>query len=527
MKKICGELGLFADEGAEVVRVPHLIKGRVVAPPEMAANDVIDAFTSAPAEATYIKAGPALLVREPVIDRKSLHATGRYLYQVFPAVGPDDLIERDLDGLVSGLYALSFAEIEDYLRSLIAGLDSGRETVERIRRISLRVSAFPDAYHDAAFMSFPVLLDPAMGRAMVDNELAAWGLKGSSFLDGWVQVPASIFPGLVALLAGKAPAPAPACLRAMPTRQLHITAGNSPAVPVVSALRAMLTKSAAAIKLPYGATIPGALLALLMAAAAPDHPITKNFSIAYWPGGDEGVEGALLGPGAFDRIVVWGAPEAVASVRQRALFTRAVYFNPRYGVSMIGREAFGEDLDKVAALAAADVMIWNQKACIASQVHYVEGGDEQARRYAEALRGALAGWDERAPQYVDPGARGRLKRMQRGKYINAEWLLNRRGDEFSSGVVLMPGEFDILDHPMCRLVAVRRVGDLREALEFLHHGVSTAGIYPETRRLELRDHVLARGVSNAFPLGQCERLFGGMAHDGMLALSNLVDWKNG
>jgi hypothetical protein len=33
-------------------------------------------------------------------------------------------------------------------------------------------------------------------------------------------------------------------------------------------------------------------------------------------------------------------------------------------------------------------------------------------------------------------------------------------------------------------------------------------------------------VSNVFPLGQCERMFGGMSHDGMLVLNDLVDWKN-
>jgi hypothetical protein len=56
--------------------------------------------------------------------------------------------------------------------------------------------------------------------------------------------------------------------------------------------------------------------------------------------------------------------------------------------------------------------------------------------------------------------------------------------------------------------------------------VSTAGVYPEERRLELRDQILARGVSNVFPLGQCECVYAGMPHDGMRVLSELVDWKN-
>jgi hypothetical protein len=90
----------------------------------------------------------------------------------------------------------------------------------------------------------------------------------------------------------------------------------------------------------------------------------------------------------------------------------------------------------------------------------------------------------------------------------------------------MPGEFDILDHPASRLVIVRRVDNLGEALQYLHAGVSTVGVFPEERRRSLRDYLLARGVSGVFPLGQCERMFAGMPHDGMPVLSQMVDWKN-
>lgn len=80
---------------------------------------------------------------------------------------------------------------------------------------------------------------------------------------------------------------------------------------------------------------------------------------------------------------------------------------------------------------------------------------------------------------------------------------------------------------MCRLAVVRPVADLRDALAYLHEGVSTVGVYPETRRLALRDAIAARGVSSILPLGQCERVFPAAPHDGMLVLSELVDWKVG
>jgi len=333
--------------------------------------------------------------------------------------------------------------------------------------------------------------------------------------------------GLPGGAVAAAQSPAKTLIRAMPTRQLHITAGNAPQVPLISALRLILTKSAGVIKFPFDAVLPGALLSLAAYAAAPDHPLTQNLSAVYWHGGDESVENMLLMPGAFDRVVVWGAPQAVASVQSRSLYTRVISFNPRYGVSLIGREAFAADLDAVAFLGAMDAMIYNQKACNASQVHYVEGDLEQGREYARRLGAILADWDALAPQVVPPAVRGQLKRLRRGKYSRAEWLLNQPEGEFASGVVVIPEEFDILDHPMSRLVVVRPLPRLEDALQYLHAGVSMAGVYPEPRRLALLDAIAARGVSSIYPLGQCERVFPGIPQDGMFVLSELVDWKNG
>jgi hypothetical protein len=79
---------------------------------------------------------------------------------------------------------------------------------------------------------------------------------------------------------------------------------------------------------------------------------------------------------------------------------------------------------------------------------------------------------------------------------------------------------------MCRTVIVRPVEKLEDALRFLHHGAAAVGVYPESRRLELRDRMHARGVSYVMPLGQVERTYAGMSHDGMLVLNSLVDWKN-
>jgi len=516
MEQTWNRYGLLQNLGG-IIRVPFLIKGRLVIPPEVDKEQIEHAFGQAD-DTTCIKLPEVQVVREPVIDRPTMKYTGDHIYQVMPLINGSELTETDFDGLANGLYSLTTEEILDCLETIISALLANNGLATRVRELCRLTSEFPDAFLDGWFSSFHADFTREAARRMIDSELSFRGEPGSHFLDGWREVPSQLSP------SGEA---AGTYVRAMPTRQLHITAGNAPEVPIVSALRAVLTKSAAVIKLPYGATLTGALFSLAAATGAPTHPITKNLSIVYWAGGDESIESSLFSPGAFDRIVVWGNPQTVTSVQSRALFTKIISLNPRYGISFMGSEAFSGNLKETVVKASLDSMIYNQKACTSSLVHYVEGTPEQANEYAGLLCQTLKKWDDEMPNFVPPFTLGRIKRLRRGRYAGAEWYINNREKEFTSGVVVMPGEFDILDHPMSRLVVVRPVSTLENALKYITPYVSTVGIYPEERRLELRVRVLARGASNVLPLGHCDLMYSGMPHDGMRVLSELVDWKNG
>lgn len=533
MENLCQQNHLLIEED-RVIHVPFLVKGQLVLPPVMSRKEIELNFESVPNDVRYLKLSHIQLIREPIIDHTSAEYSNGYLYQVFPLLNPLDLIETDIDKLIAGPYALTVDELVDFTKTISTTLQNNTAALERVREYCHLTMDHPAPFIDGAFAALQTIFDPKSILVMIDNELSAWQRPGRDFLNGWVNIPSQVLPGLTPLLAHTLPHGTLApdisenmtMIRAMPTRQLHITAGNAPEVPIISALRLILSKSVGAVKLPFGATLPGALLAIAAYTAAPRHPLTQNLSIVYWQGGDESIERVLFNNGAFDRNVVWGAPEAVTSVHTRAAFTKTVSFNPRYGVSLIGHEAFANNLDKVAFAAAMDTMIYNQKACTASQVHYVECNEEQAHTYGQYLNTFLREWDVAAPAISLPAQRGQLKRLRRGKYAQAEWLVNDKDGKSISSVVITPDEFDILDHPMCRLVVVRYIDDLNKALQYLHQGVSTVGVYPEARRLALRNAIAARGVSNILPLGQCERVFPGGPQDGMLVLSELVDWKN-
>jgi hypothetical protein len=527
---------LAADEQG-IVRVPALVKGRLRYPQQPVSRDQLQTRCR---EITARGGGqnqPFRLGDTYVIpERQQLALAGPEAtrFVLLPYADAASLIEADASQLADDLLRLPVREVLDYLGAIRDVLkDAPRLLGEAATMSQSAMTLDPRSLH-LSFQMLPFLLDPdAVGEA-IDRELGMPGVPGRQFFDAWVPVPSRVHRGMNsrtrdALFPSSpvADAGSSICVRAVPTRQLHVTAGNSPLLPFLSWLRAMATKGAAVIKCPAEATATTAVLALAMDAVDPRHPIARHSSLVYWKGGDRQIEDVLLAPNVFDRLVVWGSSEAVGDLVQRSSHLKTVVFRPRYGVSLIGREAIRSDPEGVARAAASDATISNQQACLSSLVHYVEGSEEEAVRYCDALAGALSRWDEALPAPRSDAAVGRLRRLQRGAGLDGRWWQNPGSHGPGSAVVLMRDGFEIATHPMCRLVVVRPVARLSDAIELLTPAVSTVGVAPESCRLELRDRIAAAGVSNIMPLGECERAYAGMPHDGLRMLSELVNWTTG
>jgi Acyl-CoA reductase (LuxC) len=503
---------------ADVIRVPVLARGRLIVPESDAVIEIV----------------------ETTIDRATMRADGGVRRLRLPRVAATDLTYRDPASVRARLAAVPFSELCRWLETAAALLEPDAPLGARLRALVAATSDLADPLLDAALWLTAASLRAAAVREVVDRELSIGTVPGSRFLDKWVEIDAPGWQGATAplraaLIDGPDDAAPTPRIRALPTLQIHVTAGNAPVVAPASALRLLATRSGGVVKLPSGAILPGAALAVALHAAADAHPAARPvldaLSLVYWKGGDDAVEQPLFDPSVFDRVVVWGAPDAVERVGGLARGIRTLTFNPRYGVSLIGREALVDTAARNAAarLAAADVLVWNQRACIASLVHYVEADDEDAAdRWAAALRDALADADRVAPAAPSPTALGQIARMRRGSLIGARWYwVGGPGRDARGAVVVAPAPFDLASHPLSRVVIVRRVSRLDEAVALLHRGVSTVGVHPESRRLGLRDAVAAHGVSNIVPLGRAERAFAGMPHDGMRVLAELVEWTNG
>jgi hypothetical protein len=280
------------------------------------------------------------------------------------------------------------------------------------------------------------------------------------------------------------------------------------------------------IKSPAECSTVSLLLAMGMRMVDPEHAITRHTSLVYWPGGERTVEDVLFRKGSFDRIVVWGSPDTVRSVGQRVEGTKTIFLNPRFGASLIDLDAQSCEFDNIAQRACTDSLIANQQACTSSLVHYVIGSDTQARDYCSTLQRVLARWDERIPHSLPRSTQGELRLLRRSAWLSGTWFVNGAPGAISSAVVYLPHPFDVSSCPQSRVIVVRRIERAEEILQFLGPTVSTLGVYPEALRIWLRDAAAAAGVSNLFPLGEAERAYAGMPHDGMRILSELVNWVN-
>ena len=514
---------LFTVDCGGIARLPALVGGALLVPALPPMKEIEEALASG---LKAIDIGEThLIMVDAEIDGQPLRALA-----VPRVTDPEDLIPRDRVDQIRAIHPADFDSIVRYVDLIGAAMAPDGPIVQRALPLAVACSDQPEYL---VRMGFRDVHAAFQGRALgvaVDRELSYGGRAGREFLDGWVDIPDEIRPGSMAIARAELGGPAAGIppkrrLRAFPTRQLHITAGNSPVISAVSALRALATKGPMTVKLPSGALVAGSAFALALWAASPEHPMVRHASIAYWRGGDPAVEEALFRQGAFERIVVWGSRASVESVVSRAAGIKTLVFNPRYGLSLIGQEALLPGaIEETVRLGAQDAMVWNQQACIASLVHYVEGSSETVDRYCAALTSELALWDVAHRHSPSREMVGRIRSARRGELSNGQWRFNGTPIAPTSAVVRMDHGFDLSAHPQARVIVVRPVGDIAETLELMHPGVSSVGILPRCRLDALRDEICGRGVTSVLALGEVDTLFAGAPHDGMRPLSELVSW---
>lgn len=312
-------------------------------------------------------------------------------------------------------------------------------------------------------------------------------------------------------------------VRAFAPRLIHVLPGNSPGVAIKSVAQGAMVKGINLLKM--SSADPFTMVAILrtMAAIDPEHPIVKSMSAVYWRGGDDSIERLLYRPQYFDKIVAWGGGDAINNVvKYLGPGFQLVSFDPKTSISMVGREALVSDetMDRVAELAAFDVMILNQEACAASRFLYVEGAQPEVDRFCEKLHRAIAA-RAAASGDVRPLDMDLREQVETLMMLDDEYGVWGRTD--GKGLVIRSDE-PVDFHPINKTANVVRVDSLDDAVKWVNVATQTIGFYPFDRMPDYRDRLASGGAQRVTHLGEAGGSTIGNPHDAMYPMHRFVHW---
>jgi hypothetical protein len=349
---------------------------------------------------------------------------------------------------------------------------------------------------------------------------------GLAYIDGWVPS-----GGVYDCIS----------IRAVGTRQLHITAGNVPVVAAMTIVRAGLTKSDILIKSPSNDPLTANAIARTLIELAPDHPLTRHIAVAYWKGGDEFMDSQIVRTSRIDKITAWGGMSSVKHIQK--FLTPGIdltALNPKFSMSVIGKEALESEaaMEEAAMGIAVIAGFYNQTACANTRLVYVEcdTDDDSLDKLAQLGSKVVAAFKELPPVMSTPFETPNQDLEAELEAVALEDdFYTVEGDTLTGGVVVsrFPDRVDFYDQLNNRVVNLVPVADLLDVVKWCDDTTQTVGVYPESLREKLLDPFALAGVQRLVPLkgGDPMKIFKdmhtlppGMPHDGIEPLRRNVRW---
>lgn len=418
---------------------------------------------------------------------------------------------------LADLYALKFSDIAEYLAELGQHLEFERNKyIQEAFELGCSTSGLSPSILKERYVTMPSYFNKE------DVYYTAERSCGINFLEGWVDQTGSRQPGTRGFV------------RAFGARSVHIVAGNLPDVSAMTVVRNAITRSDCIIKTPSNDPLTAAALARTMIDMAPDHPITKHCSVAYWKGGDENVEQAIYDPRRIEKIVAWGG---FASIKHITRYLQPgldlVTLDPKLSGTIIGKEAFENEatLASVARRLALDIGMWNQEGCTNARVVYAESGTdaEGLRRCAKLAELTFAALQSLPPKISTPHKDFDVSLKEE---IDAVRLLDDDytvfGGRSNEGAIIVSRDGEPVDFSRqlaCRVGNIVPIDNIETAVRSVNAYTQTIGIYPESLKETLRDRLAFQGAQRLVSLGGASLVNGGtQRQDGIETIRRMCKW---
>ncbi|HYQ51304.1 MAG TPA: acyl-CoA reductase [Pseudomonas sp.] len=415
---------------------------------------------------------------------------------------------------LADLYTLSFDDILDYAVELGERLALHRnQYLQEACELSYLTAPTTPTIVKASYMGLQNMLSREFIREMAETTV------GIKYLEGWVAQ---------TLLDGTELE-----VRCFGARTLHIVAGNAVSLSLWTIIRNMVLRSDAIIKAPSNDPFTALAIARTMVDMAPDHPLTKHLSVAYWKGGDQAFEQRLYQPQNLEKIVAWGG---FASMKHVTRYVQPglelISLDPKRSASIIGREAFDSEANmrEAAVRLAADIGAINQKGCICARVVYVQSGtDEQGlerlNTFGQYVYEAMLGLPNTlstAPKRYDQGLKAHVEALR----LDDEWYQVIGGKEGEGAIICSqlpePVSFAAsLDDRTANLVPV---DDLSEMLAAVDAYTQTVGVYPERIKDQFKDVLPLYGAQRIVSLGYAAAMKFAAPQDSIEPMRRMGKW---
>ncbi len=461
-----------------------------------------------------------LIVRGEVIDDCLLEFNGRRGEIGFCT--PD--VEHYIDKIVlqrpsamADLYSIDFESILDYLSELSERLNfTNNAHMQEAFDLSCLTSGLSESILRYQYENIPYYFQRDVVEDMTEN------LIGIDNIEGWVeQRPRNNNDTKVSI-------------RAFGSRAVHIIAGNAPVLAATTIIRNAITRSDGVIKLPSNDPLTATAIALTMAEMAPEHPLTRHLSVAYWKGGNESFESKLYQPRYIEKIIAWGG---YASIQYVTKYLQPgidlITLDPKHSASIVGKEAFENEqtMREVAAQAALDIASLNQEACVNARViHAVCGTNEKGlanvNRWGEMVYEAM----QKLPDTIstqhkafDPQLREELDGLR--LFDEDHRLIGGVGSEGAIIISQIDEPVDFSHLLACRVANIVPVDDVDTALKSVNAYTQTIGIYPETLKQQIRDNLAWQGAQRIVSLGGAVNLVAvSTPQDGIEPVRRMCKW---
>jgi hypothetical protein len=278
-------------------------------------------------------------------------------------------------------------------------------------------------------------------------------------------------------------------------------------------LRCAITRNDAIVKVPSNDPLTMCAIARTMIDMAPDHPITKHLTVAYWKGGDETIEEQIYQPAHIEKLVAWGG---FASVKHITKYLRPgidlITLDPKSSTTLIGKEALIDEVTmrEVARRTAADLGGWDQEACVNARVMFLESGtDANGIKLANCFGQYLFEEVQNLPKCTSGGPirfNPALKAELQSIFQQEEFfkVFTDRKQFERTGAIIVSQFGEQVDFPRLlygrvgNIVPIDRIDD---AVAFLNSSTQTVGVFPDSLRTRLRDRAALMGGQMFVPVG--------------------------